>query len=134
MITTDLPTRGAAFGGPGVQPRWSHSNKEGIGTAYHIGCRLWFTISHGIINEIFCPTVDTPNTRDLQLLITDGETFCHEEKRDLHHEIEMPERGALFYKLTNSDRNGRYRLIKHVLADPHTSALLIHTRLEITGK
>jgi glucoamylase len=131
MSTTNLSTRGAAFGGPGVQPRWSHSNKEGIGTAYHTGCRLWFTISHGIINEIYCPTVDTPNTRDLQLLITDGETFCHEEKRDLHHEIEMPERGALFYKLTNSERNGRYRLIKHVLADPHTSALLIHTRLEI---
>ena len=122
---------GTAFGGPGMEPRWSHSNKEGVGTAYHTASRAWFTISHGIVNEVFCPTVDTPNTRDLQLLITDGETFCHEEKRDLHHEIEMPERGALFYKLTNSDRNGRYRLIKHVLTDPHHAALLIHTRLEI---
>ena len=124
-------TTKTAFGGPGIQPRWSHSNKEGIGTAYHTGCRLWFTISHGIINEVYCPTVDTPNTRDLQLLITDGKTFCHEEKSDLHHDIEMPERGALFYKLTNSDRKGRYRLIKHIMAGPHNATLLVHTRLEI---
>jgi hypothetical protein len=34
-----------AFGAPGAEPRWTHSTKEGIGTAYHTSCRLWFTIS-----------------------------------------------------------------------------------------
>jgi glucoamylase len=81
-----------AFGAPGAEPRWTHSTKEGIGTAYHTSCRLWFTISHGIINEIYYPHVDQPNTRDLQFLITDGETFCHEERRDLEHTIEYPEK------------------------------------------
>ena len=59
-----------AFGAPGAEPRWTHSTKEGIGTAYHTSCRLWFTISHGILNEIYYPHVDQPNTRDLQFLIT----------------------------------------------------------------
>ncbi len=113
-----------AFGAPGIEPRWTSSAKEGLGTAYHTSCRVWFTLSHGIINEIYYPTADQPNTRDFQFLISDGETFCHEEKRDLEHRIEYPERDCVFYRLTNSDPNGRYRLIKHILADPHRSVVL----------
>ena len=44
-----------AFGGPGIEPRWASSAKEGVGTAYHTSCRLWFTLSHGIVNEIYYP-------------------------------------------------------------------------------
>jgi glucoamylase len=125
------PANGLAFGAPGIEPRWTSSAKEGLGTAYHTSCRVWFTLSHGIVNEIYYPTVDQPNTRDFQFLISDGETFCHEEKRDLEHRIEYPERDSLFYRLTNSEPNGRYRLIKHILADPHRSVLLVHTKLEV---
>jgi glucoamylase len=121
-----------AFGAPGIEPRWTSSAKEGVGTAYHTSCRLWFTLSLGIINEIYYPHVDQPNTRDFQFLVTDGESFCHEEKRDLNHRIEYPEPACVFYRLTNSEPDGRYRLIKHVLADPHHSVLLVHTRVEVT--
>ena len=98
------PENSIAFGAPGIEPRWTSSAKEGVGTAYHTSCRLWFTLSHGIINEIYYPRVDQPNTRDFQFLISDGETFCHEEKRDLNHLVEYPERDCLFYRLTNSER------------------------------
>ena len=121
----------SAFGAPGIEPRWSSSAKEGVGTAYHSGSHVWFTLSHGIVNEVYYPHVDSPNTRDLQFLITDGETFCHEERRDLVHQIEYPEPNALLYRLTNSDPGGRYRLIKEVIGEPHTSVLIINTRLEI---
>ncbi len=120
-----------AFGAPGMEPHWTSSAKEGIGTAYHTSCRLWFTLSHGIFNEIYYPHVDQPNTRDFQFLITDGATFCHEEKRDLDHRIEYPEQACLFYRITNTDRNGRYRIIKDILTDPHKSVLLVKTRVEI---
>src|SRR6266850_946245 len=120
-----------AFGGPGIEPRWTSSAKEGLGTSYHTSCRLWFTLSHGIVNEIYYPHVDQPNTRDFQFLISDGETFCHEEKRDLDHRIEYPECDCPFYRLTNSEPRGRYRIIKHVLTDPHRSVLLVHTKLEV---
>jgi glucoamylase len=121
----------AAFGAPGIEPRWTSSAKEGLGTAYHTSCRLWFTLSHGIVNEIYYPHVDQPNTRDFQFLISDGETFCHEEKRDLDHRVEYPERDCVFYRLTNSERTGRYRIIKQVLTNPHRSVLLVHTQLEV---
>jgi glucoamylase len=105
-----------------------------FGTAYHTSCHTWFALSHGILNEIYYPNVDCPNTRDLQFLITDGETFCHEEKRDLDHKLEYPEQGALYYRLTNCDRQGRYLLNKDIITDPHASVVLIHVRLEIHDK
>jgi glucoamylase len=126
-----LPGSSSAFGAPGIEPRWTSSAKEGVGTSYHTGCRVWFTLSHGIVNEIYYPYVDHPNTRDFQFLISDGETFCHEEKRDFDHAIEYPERDCLFYRLTNSEPRGRYRVVKHVLTDPHRSVLLVHTKLEV---
>jgi len=124
----------SAFGAPGIEPRWTRSTKEGIGTAYHTGCRVWFTLSHGIINEIYYPNVDCPNTRDLQFLITDGETFCHEERRDLDHQLEYVEKSTLYYRLTNSDPAGRYRIIKDVVTDPHSSVFLMSTRIEISDQ
>jgi glucoamylase len=123
-----------AFGAPGIEPRWTSSAKEGVGTAYHTSCRVWFTLSHGILNEIYYPHVDQPNTRDFQFLISDGETFCHEEKRDLDHQIEYPERDCLFYRVTNSEPKNRYRLVKDVLTDPHRSVVLVRTKLEVFDK
>jgi glucoamylase len=125
------PENSIAFGAPGIEPRWTSSAKEGAGTSYHTSCRIWFTLSHGIVNEIYYPHVDQPNTRDFQFLISDGETFCHEEKRDLIHAIDYPERDCLFYRLTNSEPSGRYRVVKHVFADPHQSVLLVHTKVEV---
>ena len=127
----DQPENSIAFGAPGIEPRWTSSAKEGVGTAYHTSCRVWFTLSHGIVNEIYYPHVDQPNTRDFQFLISDGETFCHEEKRDLIHTIDYPERDCLLYRITNSESGGRYRIVKDVFADPHQSVLLVHTKLEV---
>ncbi|MGA8657751.1 MAG: glycoside hydrolase family 15 protein [Chthoniobacterales bacterium] len=123
-----------AFGAPGIEPRWTSSAKEGLGTAYAMACRVWFTLSHGIINEIYYPGVDQPNTRDFQFLISDGQTFCHEEKRDLAHQIEYPDRNCLFYRLTNAEPSGRYRIIKQLLADPRRPVILVQTRIEIADE
>jgi len=32
-----------AFGQPGVEPRWTHGDKDGVGTAYAASSRIWFT-------------------------------------------------------------------------------------------
>jgi glucoamylase len=129
--TMNTGNNGVAFGAPGITPRWTSSAKEGLGTAYSGSCRLWFTLSHGIVDEIYYPTVDQPNTRDFEFLVSDGDTFCHEEKRDLDHHIDYPERSCLFYRLTNSERGGRYQVIKEVLADPERAVLLVHTTLDV---
>ncbi|MBK1882034.1 glucoamylase [Luteolibacter pohnpeiensis] len=125
------PSSSIAFGAPGIEPRWTSSAKIGVGTAYSSSSNVWFTLSHGIVNEIYYPHVDLPNTRDLQFLISDGETFCHQESTDMDHEVEYPEENVLFYRLINRDRGGRYRIIKEILGEPHSPVLLVHTKLEI---
>lgn len=124
-------SRAPAPGAPGIEPRWTSSAKDGIGTAYSTASRVWFTLSHGILNEIYFPHVDSPNTRDMQFLITDGESFFHEEKRDLQHACERPEPEALLYRLTNTDPEGRYRIIKEIVGQPHSAVVLQRVRVEI---
>ena len=120
-----------AFGKPGIDPRWTSSAKEGIGTAYHTASLVWFTVSHGILNEVYYPTVDTPNLRDLQFLITDGKTFVHEERRDLNHTIDYSEPGTLLLGTRNADPEGRYEIVREFLCAPHQSVVLVSGRLVI---
>jgi glucoamylase len=118
-----------ATAGPGIEPRWTRSDKDGVGTAYSDLSRVWFTVSKGILNEVYYPTVDRPQIRDLQYLVTDGETFFRDERRlDNVHEYLASD--TLGFRITNSDPAGRFRIIKEVVADPHQSCVLVHTRLE----
>ncbi|MGI0155021.1 MAG: glycoside hydrolase family 15 protein, partial [Thermoplasmata archaeon] len=119
-----------APGGPGMAPRWSHSNKDGIGTAYSADSRLWFTLWRGIVTETYFPTIDRPQLRDMQLLLTDGTTFFHEEKRDLNSVTDRPNEHALGYRIRSDDPEHRYRIHKTVIGDPHLPCLLEHVRLE----
>jgi glucoamylase len=121
---------GPAFGRPGIPPRWTSSSKDGVGTAYSTASCVWFTLSHGILNEVYFPTIDRPQIRDVQFLVTDGQTFFHEEKRDMDSELEYVERHTLGYRIVSADPAGRYRIIKEIIADPHQPCLLIHAKVE----
>jgi glucoamylase len=121
-----------AFGWPGIEPRWTQGNKDGVGTAYSGDSRVWFTLWNGCITEVFYPTIDRAQIRDLQLLVTDGKTFFHEEKRDLHSTTERFAGFSLGYRVTNTDPAGRYGIVKEIIAAPHLSCVLQRARL--TGK
>ena len=58
--------------GPGIPARWTSSAKDGVGAALSERSRVWFTISHGIVNEIYYPRVDQACVRDLGLIVPDG--------------------------------------------------------------
>jgi len=118
-----------AFGSPGIAPRWTHANKDGVGTAYFTSSRVWFTVWNGVVTEVYYPTVDRPQIRDLQYLITDSQSFFHEEKRHLHSKVERMWAHALGYRITNWEPQGRYSVIKEVISDPHLSCVLQHTYL-----
>ncbi len=125
-----LDQKGEAFGAPGLAPRWTSSVKDAVVTAYAASSHVWFTCSHGILNEIYFPTIDHPQVRDMEFLITDGETFVHEEKRDLETSFEYIDPAALAVRYVNRDREGRYTLTKEMICDPHHGVVLQHVRLE----
>lgn len=63
-----------APGWPGIAPRWTSSAKTGLGTSLCPTSCVWFTLSHGILNEVYYPRVDQACLRDLGLIVTDGHT------------------------------------------------------------
>jgi glucoamylase len=125
-----LAQQGEAFGAPGTEPRWTSSLKDAVGTAYAASSRIWFTCSHGILNEVYHPTIDRAQVRDMGFLVTDGETFVHEEKRDLQTTFEYIHPEALGVRYVNRDPAGRYSVTKEIICDPHHSVVLTHVRLE----
>ena len=64
-----------APGRPGIKPHWTSSAKDGVGTAINPESRVWFTISHGILDEIYHPHIDRAATRDFGFLVADGKDF-----------------------------------------------------------
>src|SRR5437667_942425 len=115
---------GVAPGRPGIQPRWTSSAKEGVGTSASYQSRVWFTISHGILNEVYYPRIDQANTRDMEFLVADGDQYFSEEKRDTNRRIAPLEQGVPGYRLVNSCKRGRYRTTKTVITDPERDVLL----------
>ena len=113
-----------APGWPGISPRWTSSAKTGIGTALNRASRVWFTLSHGILNEIYYPRVDMACTRDLGLIATDGTSFFSEEKRHCRFAVAPVEPGVPAYRLVNTELGERYRIEKEVFADPHRNVVL----------
>src|ERR1017187_8651825 len=120
---TQSDNKDGAFGQPGIHPRWTHGGKDGVGTAYAASSQIWFTLWNGIITEVYYPTVDRPQLRDLQYLISDGKTFFHEEKRHLKSKLNRLSNHALGYDVANTDPAGRYAIVKEIIADPHLACV-----------
>jgi glucoamylase len=125
-----LEQQGEAFGAPGLEPRWTSSVKDAVVTAYSGSSRIWFTCSHGVLNEVYYPTIDHAQVRDMEFLLTDGETFAHEEKRDMPTSFETIDTNALGVRYVNRDPDGRYSLTKEMICDPHHGVVLQRVRLE----
>jgi glucoamylase len=119
-----------APGWPGIPPRWTSSAKSGVGTALNQHSKVWFTISHGILNEVYFPRVDQACTRDFGLIVTDGKSFFSEEKRHCTFENRPGEPGIPVYELTNTAMSGGYRIHKEVLTDPYRNVVLQKIKFE----
>jgi glucoamylase len=117
-----------APGWPGIPARWTSSAKSGVGTALSPLSRVWFTISHGILNEVYYPRVDRACTRDLGLVVTDGGAFFSEEKRSAAHDVSSLADGVPGYRIVSRCLEGRYRVEKEIIADPGRDVVLQRTR------
>jgi glucoamylase len=121
------PNRDAP-GGPGIPARWTSSAKTGVGTSLSKESRVWFTLSHGIFDEIYFPQIDQACIRDMGLIVTDGKDFFSEEKRDTDSEIHWLAEGVPAFHLINKCSEDRYRIEKQIVTDPQRDTVLQHVR------
>ena len=128
MISPNVPR--FAPGGPGIEPRWTRGTKVAVGTAYSTSSHVWYTLDYGCVTEVYYPTIDSPQIRDLQFLVTDGENFFHDERRNFVGNIDCISEAALGFDATNREKEGRYSIHKTILGDPHQNCLLVQTHLQ----
>src|ERR1700722_6491102 len=121
-------------GAPGILPRWTSSAKSAVGTSAGAQSKVWFTISHGILNQVSTPRLDTACIRDFGLIVTAPDYFS-EEKRDTDHTVMLIEDGVPAFRLVNTSRDGRYRITKSILSDPEREVVLQELHFEaLVGK
>lgn len=113
-----------APGGPGIEARWTSSAKNGVGTALSRHSPVWFTLSHGVLNEIYYPRVDSACTRDFGLIVTGPEGYFSEEKRHCQSQTAPVRTGIPAFHVTNTAHDGRYRIDKEIITDPDRPCVL----------
>ena len=128
MKTPPDVTSPLAPGWPGIPARWTSSAKSGVGTALGGDSRVWFTLSHGILNEIYYPRVDSACTRDLGLIVTNGALYFSEEKRHATSTVSLLAPGVPAFHVRNVAADGHYHVDKEILSDPSSDVVLQRVR------
>jgi len=140
----EAPREGMASG------HWFSAVKQFLGTAYEEYdsgggyssgsptaplSKVWFTGSQGVLSEVMWPSVDTPQTRDSQFLVSDGKSFFFEERRDSNTRVEWLAQGIPAFRVINEDRQGRFVIDKTIFADPDRDTVMqvVHIVREVPG-
>jgi glucoamylase len=124
-----------APGAPGKASDWAAGDKDGFGTSRTLGSKAWYTLNDGALTEVFFPRIDTPATRDTQLVVSDGATFVDREDEDTNHRVELVRARSPIYRQINTAKSGKYRITKTYVTDPDRSAVLVNIRFEsLTGR
>jgi glucoamylase len=118
-----------AFGAPGHAPTWCSSDKDRVVTALGPS-RLWATIGHGILNEVYWPSTGQPQVRDLGFIVA-GHDFWSEVKRVANYELTTPGSHVPLPQVTHTGK--QYRLLLEFLPDPNRDVLLIRAQLDGEG-
>ena len=125
-MATDSSVSSEAPGGPGIAPTWTSSAKDAVGTALG-GGRVWFTIGHGIINEVYWPGVDQPQIRDLGFIVADDADAWFEVKRLAQRTVRSVEPGVP--AVISEFRDARFSLTLRICSAAVRDVLLIEARL-----
>ncbi|HRQ11210.1 MAG TPA: glycoside hydrolase family 15 protein [Trueperaceae bacterium] len=115
-----------APGQPGIAPTWSSSAKDLVTTS--LGpARLWATLGHGIVNEVYYPTTGRPQIRDLGFIVAKPGAWF-EVKRVNRYTLTLPEPYVPLPTVVHEGDD--YRLTLEVLCDPLRETLLVRYALE----
>ncbi|MEJ2668405.1 MAG: glycoside hydrolase family 15 protein, partial [Deinococcales bacterium] len=115
-----------APGAPGIAPTWTSSAKDLVTTALGPS-RVWVTLGHGIINEVYYPTTGQPQVRDLGFIVSTPAGWS-EVKRVARYRLDTPSPTVPLPTVHHTGDG--YELVLEVVPDPAREALLIRYHLE----
>lgn len=94
--------------------------------------RVWATLGHGILNEVYWPSTGRPQIRDLGFIVADGRGEWTELKRTGNYLFSMRKPYVPLARIVHEGAN--YRLELEILPHPLRDALLIKYALSGEGK
>jgi glucoamylase len=120
-----IQAQSVAPGGPGGNADWLPANKTGFGTSYTTASNVWFTLEGGRLSEVYYPRIDTPSVRNLDFVVTDGQSFAV-QAQDASTFTRLVNPESLTYQIVNTDTANRWRLTTTFVTDPSRATLLIN--------
>jgi glucoamylase len=108
--------------GAGVDAHWPSAAKNGFGTSTSLESKVWFTLSNGVMTEVFYPRLDTPNTQSLRFIFCDA-GVCKDEETEMTHSLQVLDERALTFEQKNA--TGNVLIKKTYTADVQRSTVLI---------
>ena len=144
-----LNSGGKATDGPGMSSPWAYAGKQGIGASYEAYkdlqysdqaatgtvSKVWFSLAQGIVSETMYGRIHEAQIRELQIAVTgDGWTAFENTDTDSHVDyIDKDSAGRPLspaYRLTNTDKQGRFVIIKDVFTDPDHQSLMMRVTVK----
>src|SRR5215216_4464903 len=120
----------SAPGAPGDPAVWTPADKDGFGTSTTTDSKVWYTLNNGELTEVYYPDLGTPSVRDLQFIVSDGQTFAEREAEATNQQVQLVDARALEYRQINTDKDGKYRITKTYVTDPARSTVLVDVTFE----
>jgi glucan 1,4-alpha-glucosidase len=122
------------FSGPGADAHWLGAAKDGFGTSNSLTSRVWFTLTEGVLSEVYFPTLDVPNVQSLQLIVVTPEGKVETELENTTHSMTLLDNArSLSFRQQNTALNGEYTISKVYVTDPRRDTLLMHVSFKSQG-
>jgi glucoamylase len=119
-------TNVSAPGAPGADAHWLSAAKNGFGTSNTLQSKVWFTLTDGVLSEVYYPTLDVPNVQSLQLIVVTPEGKVETESEDTTHSmVVMDDARSLSFRQDNTAKSGAYTITKVYVSDAERSSILI---------
>lgn len=120
-----------APGGPGNDAHWATAAKQGVGTSASTKSKVWFTLTQGVMTEVYYPDVTVANVHLLQFVVVNPKTKKVEtEQDDAIHQIKVTRPDSLTFQQINTARSGAWKITKTYVTDPESDSVLIDVKFE----
>lgn len=134
LSSTELAAQNQqAFGGPGIQPNWSSAKKVVAVSAFEdtqdIKSPVYLTAAHGILTEVFFPTVDKGQIKDSQLLVVTDKGEFLQERTDFTHRVVHLD--SALVTLENTHAASGLKISHTLFPHPNKSWVIDRVRVEV---
>ena len=131
MLSQTVAAQDLAPGGPGKDAHWATAAKQGVGTSASAKSKVWFTLTQGVLTEVYYPDVTVANVHLLQFVVVDPKTKKVEtEQDDAIHQIKVTRPDSLTFQQINTAKSGAWKITKTYVTDPENDTVLIDVKFE----